>query len=208
MVTAVTIAGPVNDKLKPGDLILKVGGAAVQTPEQAREAIRNHRVGEPIEFTVWRDDREQTATVVSAASSSNPEIPAVGINLGVGYRHQPKVTFGVDDQIGGPSAGLVFALAVYDRATPGELINDRAVAGTGTIDADGKVGPIGGIKEKVAGARKAGATTFLVPRDNCRDLSGVKTDMTLIRVDSLSSAIDSLDKLNTEGEQAAVPTCG
>lgn len=208
MVSAVTIAGPANDRLKPGDLLLQVGGTPVQTPDQAREAIRAHAVGEPIEFRLWRAGKEETATVTSAASSSNREIPAVGVNLGVGYRYHPRVTFGVDEQIGGPSAGLVFALAVYDRATPGQLIDGRWIAGTGTIDAEGKVGPIGGIKEKVAGARKAGATMFLVPRENCRDLAGVRTDMKLVRVDSLSSAIDSLHKLNTEGDGAAVPACG
>lgn len=208
MVTAVTVAGPANDRLIPGDLVLQVDGVPVQTPDQAREAIRRHKVGDPVTFLLWRNGAEVTETVTGAASTSNPDIPAVGVNLGVGYRHQPQVTFGVDENIGGPSAGLVFALAVFDRATPGALMKDRSIAGTGTIDAAGKVGPIGGIKEKVAGARRGGATIFLVPRDNCRDLVGVETDLLLVRVDSLTSAIDSLNKLNTQGDQAAVPACG
>ncbi len=101
----------------------------------------------------------------------------------------------------------MFALAVYDRITPKDLLNQRSVAGTGTINSDGKVGPIGGIQEKVDGAQAAGAQVFLVPAANCRDLAGVKTTMTLIRVDTLDSAIRSLDALADPAQQGQLPHC-
>ena len=101
-------------------------------------------------------------SVTGVASNTNPNSPVVGINLDVGYSYAPTVTFRIDSGIGGPSAGLIFALAVYDEVTHDDLIAGRSVAGTGTIDGQGSVGAIGGIQEKVAGAEAAGADAALV----------------------------------------------
>ena len=96
----------------------------------------------------------------------------MGITLATGYRYDPEISFDLGQQIGGPSAGLVFALAIYDKITNGPLLAGRHFAGTGTITPDGDVQAIGGIQEKISAAQKAGATAFFVPASNCRDLDG------------------------------------
>ena len=137
--------------------------------------------------------------VITAESPTQPDVPVVGIELGTGYRYEPEISFDFGQRIGGPSAGLVFALAIYDKITDGPLLNGRHLAGTGSITPTGSVGGIGGIQEKIAAAEKAGATAFLVPAANCDDLDGVRTDLTLIRVATLSEAIAAVETLNTSG---------
>ena len=106
----------------------------------------------------------------------------IGITIGPAYDFPFSVEVTVDPDIGGPSAGLMFSLAIYDTLTPGSLTGDDVVAGTGTIDVDGTVGPIGGIQQKIVGAREAGAELFLVPADNCEDAQGARNgDMRLVR---------------------------
>jgi len=101
--------------------------------------------------------------------------------------------------IGGPSAGLMFALSVVDKLTPGEITGGRFVAGTGTITQDGRVGPIGGIPFKMAAAKAAGATVFMVPADNCTEArSTAPSGLELIRVATLSDAITGLDELRAD----------
>ena len=105
------------------------------------------------------------------------------------------ITISLGD-IGGPSAGLMFTLAVIDKLTPGELNGGRFVAGTGTITQDGVVGPIGGIPFKMLAARAAGATTFLVPADNCAEAAANTPDgLALVRVATLDDALAGLDAL-------------
>ena len=131
----------------------------------------------------------------------------VGITLGTGYRYDPEISFDLGQQIGGPSAGLVFALAIYDKITNGPLLAGRHLAGTGTITPDGDVQAIGGIQEKIAAAQKAGATAFFVPANNCRDLEGVRTSMTLIKVATLNEAIKAVQAVNSDGDGAVLPRC-
>ena len=106
---------------------------------------------------------------------SNPMSRSSASRLATGYRYDPEISFDLGQQIGGPSAGLVFALAIYDKITDGPLLAGRHLAGTGKITPDGDVQAIGGIQEKIAAAQKSGATAFFVPAANCRDLDGVRT---------------------------------
>ncbi|MGF2947239.1 S16 family serine protease, partial [Mycobacterium sp. Lab-001] len=115
-----------------------------------------------------------------------------------------EVTFNLAN-IGGPSAGLMFSLAVVDKLTTGELAGSTFIAGTGTISIDGKVGPIGGITHKMVAAKAAGATVFLVPAKNCYEASSDNsTGMRLVKVDTLSDAVDSLHTITSGGRP---PTC-
>lgn len=196
VVASVLVSGPAAGKLKPADLIVTVNGHRVDNADEVRKLIRQNKIGDPVTFELLRDHKRITARVTTIASADQTGKPAVGITVGPGYRYAADVTFGIDPHIGGPSAGLIFALAIYDKITVGALIGDRHVAGTGTIDATGKVGAIGGIQEKIAGAEQAGATVFLVPAGNCADLTGVDTDMQLIRVATLDEAIAALTSLN------------
>ncbi|MFD9091624.1 S16 family serine protease, partial [Streptomyces prasinus] len=108
---------------------------------------------------------------------------------------------------GGPSAGLMFALGIYDKLTPGSLTGGRFVAGTGTIDDAGKVGPIGGIEMKTVGARAKGAEYFLTPADNCAAAAADTPEgLTLIKVDTIHDALGALEDLDS-GDTADLPTC-
>ena len=100
----------------------------------------------------------------------------VGIVPGTGFTFPFDVHVNIDPDIGGPSAGLMFSLAIYDTLTPGSLTGDELVAGTGTIPDDGSVGPIGGIQQKIVAARDDGAELFLVPPDNCADALGAPNE--------------------------------
>lgn len=207
VVSTVTVAGPANGRLLPGDLILAVDNHAAATPAEVREQIRTRTVGDSVRLTVQRDRRIVNVDVITVSGPSDPAVPTIGIDVGMGYRYEPRVTFGISHEIGGPSAGLVFALAIYDQISPVDLLQGRSVAGTGEIDPSGRVGPIGGIQEKIAGAEHAGATVFLVPAANCRDTAGIQTDLEIIRVETLDDAIRGLRGLQSPTSLADVPRC-
>ena len=101
----------------------------------------------------------------------------------------------------------MFSLAIFDTLTPGSLTGDQVVAGTGTIDEEGKVGPIGGIQQKIVGAREDGAKLFLVPPDNCDDALGARNgDMRLVKAVTMHAAVQAIEKW-VEDPDAKLPTC-
>lgn len=206
-VESVVLAGPAADRLQPGDLITAVDDIAMKTPQDVAARIATHGVGDVIVFTVLRDGQETTVSVTSSASNTDARRPVVGISLDTGYQYAPRVSFGVDQNVTGPSAGLIFALGLYDRITEGALIADRVVAGTGEIDPSGRIIKIGAVREKIAGADRDGATVFLVPQDNCTDIGDLRTSVLLVKVGTLKDAIAALQLIN-EGNTAEVPTCG
>ncbi len=196
-VYSVTIGGPSHKVLEPGDLIVSVDGVETPTEDSVRQRIRAHRVGQQVDFVVLRNRVQIKLAVPTAQSATQSDTPVVGITLTTGYRYEPTISFDFGQRIGGPSAGLVFALAIYDKITPGPLLAGRHIAGTGQITPNGDVGSIGGIQEKVASAEKAGATAFLVPASNCADLVGLRTDLILIKVATLNEAITAMRLLDT-----------
>lgn len=206
MVSGVSLSGPAADLLRPGDLIETVNGTPVANREEVGTAIRSARVGDAVVFQVIRDGVSQVVTVTTVAGSSGGSM--IGINLSDGYRYAPTVTYHIDPDIVGPSAGLVFALAVYDRITDGLISQDAVIAGTGTIDASGKVEAIGAVREKIKGAEKAGATVFLLPQDNCADVGDLSTGVRLIPVSTLRDAIAVLQLMNEAESTPEVPACG
>lgn len=207
VISAVTVGGPSEGALAPGDLVLTVQGLEVTTKEEVVEELEQVAVGDEVEFTVLRGGAEQQVVVTTRGSNAeNPASPVIGVKLDVGYDYGPQVSFGIDPAIGGSSAGLVFSLAIYDKITPGTLVHGQ-IAGTGTIEADGEVGAIGGIRQKIRGAEDAGATTFLVPEPNCGDLAGLQTDLDLVAVPTLDSAISSVEQLADPATVDDVPRC-
>ncbi len=207
VITAVNSAGPADGKLLPGDLIVEVDGKKIDVVADVGKRIRAHKVGDQVVFSLIRDRKTMNVTVTTSKANQDPSVPVVGIMVENGYEYQPRVSFGVDPRIGGPSAGLVFALGVYEKLTDGDLLAGRKVAGTGTIDYEGNVGSIGGIQEKIAGAEKADATIFFVPADNCENVAGIKTDVRLVRVKTLHDAVVALDQLKDPAKAQEVPTC-
>jgi PDZ domain-containing protein len=203
-VSTVADKSPAEGKLKPGDIVLAVDGQPVTQVPQVGEFVRKHKVGEDVVFLIRRGTAEQTVALKTAATPGEETRPMVGITIGVDS--QVKVTVNLGQDIGGPSAGTAFALAIYDKLTPGALLNGKHVAGTGTIDALGQVGAIGGIQQKIAGARNDGATVFLVPAPNCAAAlhAGVK-DIRLVKISTLTDAISALKAIaDGKGE---VPSC-
>ena len=204
---SVTVGGPAHKLLLPGDLVVSVDGIKTPDVDAVAEQIRTHRIGEKVRFVVIRDKLQTDVTVTTVGSNVQSDVPVVGITLATGYRYDPEISFDLGQQIGGPSAGLVFALAIYDKITDGPLLAGRHFAGTGKITPNGDVQAIGGIQEKISAAEKAGAVAFLVPAGNCRDLDGVDTPMALIKVATLQDAIKSVELLNLSGDTTTLPHC-
>jgi PDZ domain-containing protein len=203
-VSTVSKGSPADGHLKPGDVILEVDGQPATQVQQVGELVRKNKVGDNVTFLIRRGGAQQTVVVKAAAAPDDASRPMVGITIGVDSAVKVSVNLGQD--IGGPSAGTAFALAIYDKLTPGPLLAGKHVAGTGTIDAVGQVGAIGGIQQKIAGAKDAGATVFLVPAPNCAAAlhSGVK-DIRLVKITTLHEAIGALKALASgTGE---VPAC-
>jgi PDZ domain-containing protein len=199
---------PAEGALEQGDVIVAVDGAPVAEASEVAELLQRVEPGEEATITVRRDGTETEIVTPTAASPEDPERTVVGISIS----DEPNLPFEIDidvgNQIGGPSAGLMFSLAIVDKLTPGAMTGGLHIAGTGEIDNDGTVGAIGGIQQKIAGAARAGATAFLVPADNCTDaLEADRADeLTLVRVSTLAEARDAVEAL-ADDPDADVPVC-
>ncbi len=197
--------GPSNGALQAGDDLISVDGTKVDTPKAVQDAVSTKSPGTELAMVVRREGTERPVTVQLGA---RPDDAAKGY-LGITPVEAPNVPFSVHfnlADIGGPSAGLMFSLAVVDKLSPGELSGGKFVAGTGTIDDAGAVGPIGGIPFKMLAAREAGATTFLVPADNCAEArQHTPAGLRLVKVERIDDAVQSLEALERGGD---TPTCG
>ncbi|MGA8987002.1 YlbL family protein [Aeromicrobium sp.] len=206
-VTGLVKGGASEKLLKVGDVVTKIDGAAVSTPDQTVKAVGAREPGETIDVTVERKGGTKVVPIKSRPDQDDPTIPRIGITLGEKYRYPIAITNNVGSQIGGPSAGTMFALAIYDNLTPGALTGGKRIAGTGEMGVDGTVGPIGGVRQKMAGASAAGATIFLVPAANCSEAtSGDDNGLMLVKITKLDDAISSLESL-AKDPKATVPTC-
>lgn len=206
----VTYVGEIPDKspsagvLQPQDQIIDVDGTAVTDFASLQAVLATTTPGQIVAVTVLRNGESVTEKVTLG---SNPDVGAHGF-LGVGAVERPVAPFTTSialERIGGPSAGLMFTLGIIDKLTAGDLTAGRFIAGTGTIDPDGAVGPIGGVLLKLITARDAGATTFLVPADNCAEaLTQIPDGLQLVKVSSLNDAVTALDTLKSGGTP---PSC-
>ena len=195
---------PADGRLEVRDVLLEVGGRPITQAQDVVEAVDAAAVGEPLEFVVRRDGDEVTVDVTPREVDGDKR---VGITPGSGFTFPFDVRVDIGDSIGGPSAGLMMALAVYDTLTPGSLTGGHSIAGTGTVTKDGKVGPIGGIQQKIAASRDVGSELFLVPADNCDGVAGVDPEeMTLVRTSTMRDAVKSIEAW-VEDPDASLPTC-
>jgi PDZ domain-containing protein len=157
----------------------------------------------PLGKTTEETDAEQKQNFQDAETSA---VKAALRELG-STADATSIKFNLDD-IGGPSGGLIFALGVIDKLTSGQLTGGKAIAGTGTIEADGTVGEIGGIRMKMTGALLAGDWYFLAPRSNCRDIVGFEPEgLTVIPVDDLHGALEVLKVIAADGDLSRFPAC-
>ena len=204
VVTIVEEGTPADGELRQGDHLLRINGSDVTTVQEAAEAVDATPDGEPVELTVTRKGERLDFAIPREEMDGRQRI---GIQMRDSFRFPVDVTVGVDPQIGGPSAGLMFSLGIYDTLTPGSMTGGEVIAGTGTITPDGSVGPIGGIDQKIAGARDDGAGLFLVPADNCDDAYDAPAgDMRLARVATMSEAVDAVEAW-ADDPDADLPQC-
>lgn len=193
--------------LQPGDVIVAADGETITSADQLRGII-NDLQGAPVPLTVERDGEKTDVSVTPTAVEADGETRwLIGVTLITDYTFPIDVTIQLNN-VGGPSAGMMFALGIMDTLTPGELNGGKNVAGTGTITADGTVGPIGGIRQKLYGAKDAGATYFLAPQSNCDEVYGhVPDGLRVFAVETLQDAVDALDAVADGGDLDALPTC-
>jgi PDZ domain-containing protein len=193
--------------LEEGDVIIAAEGTPVAGASELREIV-NAGEGDPIELTIERDGEEQTVSVTPKESEVDGEtLWLLGITLTNDFDFPIDVTIQLNN-VGGPSAGMMFALGIIDTLTPDELNGGETIAGTGTIDAAGVVGPIGGIRQKMWGAVGAGADVFLAPEDNCDEVVGhVPAGLRVFSVGTLDDALDVLEGVREGGDLADLPTC-
>ena len=208
-VRSVVEGAPAEGKLRSGDVIAAVDGEPVRSRAEVIEAVSTREPGSPVVLTVRRHGERRTVRIRTEPSPDDPDKARVGVELAERFDPPFAVDIELGQEIGGPSAGLMFSLAIYDLITPGALTGGAFVAGTGTITADGTVGVIGGVQQKIAGAYRDGATVFLVPAGDCPQAarSDLADDVRLVKVTTLDQAVRALRNLRT-GNTAAVPSCG
>ena len=198
---------PADGLFRPGDQIVAIGGTKIQQVPDVSGAVGKSKIGQTVHFTVERGGKELPVDVktVPSKDKANPGKPVVGVVLKEKFQFPINVKISVGD-VGGPSAGLMFSLGIYDKLTPDDITGGKFIAGTGTITPEGQVGPIGGIQQKMVAARAAGATIFLTPTQNCSDaVASDPKGLRLVRVDTMHDALQALTAVRTG--QGAIPAC-
>ena len=191
VVSAVDVGAPADGVLKPDDVIVGANGDDVKTPEDLSKVMSNVKPGETVTLGIDRGGDEQTVRVGTKASDDNPPRALMGILI------EPKLELPVGitidtGQIGGPSAGLAFALDIVDELGPTDIDHGEKVVATGEIALDGSVHEIGGIKQKTFGARRADADVFLVPDANAAGARKYADGLRIIPVSNLGEALHAL----------------
>ena len=194
---------PAYGVLKAGDVINSVDGQPVTGQASLTKLIAAHPAGSTLTLGITRAGQNRQVQVGTRQSGGHP---VMGVEIQEHYKFPFQINISVGD-IGGPSAGMMFALGIIDKLTKLNLTAGRFIAGTGEITASGQVQPIGGIQQKMIGARNAGATIFLTPASNCADTKGaVPKGMRLVKVSTLNQAVTYLEALKS-GQSASVPSC-
>lgn len=226
-----TVEGsPAASALKADDRIVKVGEKQIETLTDVPKAV-NASNGSPIDVTVERNGTQQTFKLTPVRSSDNSRW-ILGAGLKQSYDLPAHVQYNLDG-VGGPSAGLMLALGTVDKLSEGTLLADEDaggdpyrsyISGTGTIDADGKVGAIGGIKYKILATGRYGARYFLAPKENCDSIvkmqaqdpdlfnyyhaGQVSGTMTVIPVSTLDEAVKTVEAIKSGTPDDSLPRCG
>jgi PDZ domain-containing protein len=195
---------PAAGKLQVGDVLTSVDGARVTDTDGLRRLISARDIGASVLIGYLRAGKAGTVQLKTVSSGEPTPRAVIGISVATSYHFPVKVDIKLRD-VGGPSAGLMFALGIIDKLEPGSLTGGRNIAGTGEISPEGAVGPIGGIAQKMRGALAAHATVFLVPADNCKEARRSKPDgLVLVKVGTLKQAIAALSTIRSGG---VAPTC-
>lgn len=197
---------PSEGVLAAGDVVLSVNGGTFADVTGLRAEIAENGVERPASIVIDRDGEERTVEVTPVFAEDG-ETPVIGVFVGGDYEFPFEVRIQLEN-VGGPSAGMMFALGIVDKLTPGELNGGLEVAGTGTISGSGEVGAIGGIRQKMWGAVRSGADWFLAPESNCAEVVGhVPSGLTVFAVGTLDDALTALGTIASDGDTASLPAC-
>ena len=188
---------PSAGRLQPGDRLTAVDGRPIKDAAELRERISSRQPGDPVRVTYVRGGSTDTVEIVTGSAGEDGSRAVIGVLTAEDY--PLEVTINLED-VGGPSAGLMFALGILDKLDAESLTGGKHIAGTGEITTDGTVGPIGGISQKLIAAKRDGAVAFLVPEANCAEALGrPPAGLTLIKVGTLQQAVDGLEALRDGG---------
>ena len=207
-VTTVRPGSAASAVLKVGDVIRTYGGTTVDDSCSLQDVVVDAGA-KPTTVVLQRGGTERTVTVTPRRTDvgGGDVRPLLGVTTAATFDFPFTVRLRISD-VGGPSAGMMFALGIIDKLTPGSLTGGRHVAGTGTICGDGSVGAIGGIVQKMAAARGAGATLFLAPAADCDEVVGhVPNGLDVVAVRTLSNSLAALKKVRETGSSAGLPRC-
>lgn len=208
VVSQVSAGGPAEGVLEVGDRIVSVSGTSLESGadvDQLRGLVAEAGTDSPADVVVERDGQRRELEVTPASTDGSPPLLGVGVSVDYDFPFEVELRL---DRVGGPSAGMMFALGIIDKTTPGQLNGGLDVAGTGTITASGTVGGIGGIRQKMYGALDAGAEVFLAPEANCGEVVGhVPDGLDVYAVDTLEQAVTTLETVGGGGDTTALPTC-
>ena len=198
-------------EIQAGDVLETITPQGGQTTtlasfSQLRELMTTIPEGTRVTLGVRRGDQKASAALTTIAPQEGTTGSLLGLSLKISVDSPVEATFGLSD-VGGPSAGMMFALGVVDEITPGSLTGGKDISGTGTIDMTGQVGPIGGIQQKMAGARESGSTFFLAPASNCNEVKGHEPKgMQVFAVNTLHEAV-AATKAIASGNTSGLATC-
>jgi PDZ domain-containing protein len=203
-VTGVVDGTPADGVLEAGDVIRTFDGTEVSDVSTLRTLIADHGTSSPASIGI---ERGGAASEVQVTPADNNGTAVIGVELSSDYDFPFDVKIQLEN-VGGPSAGQMFALGIIDKLTPGALTGGADVAGTGTISASGDIGAIGGIRQKLYGAKDAGADYFLAPTTNCDEVTGhVPSGLTVFAVATLDDSLTALETVASGGDTSALPTC-
>jgi PDZ domain-containing protein len=206
-VGSISEGSPADGVLEVGDTIVSVNGETVTDVAGMRAVISANGTATPVTIDVLRDGVAESLQMTPVLSTDDAPAPIVGVLPSDVFVFPVDVTIQLDN-VGGPSAGQMFALGIIDKLSPGELNGGKDVAGTGTIDAAGEIGPIGGIRQKMYGAVRAGAEYFLAPASNCDSVVGhVPDGLEVFAVATLADSLAVMTALSEGTSTADLPTC-
>jgi PDZ domain-containing protein len=193
LVAGVAPGSPADGKLEATEVIVGVDGEPVKTPEDLRRLIAEHEPGENVRLSVRTGGATRNVTLGTVESPAEPGRPIIGVQVEQSADIKLPLDVEIDlGSVGGPSAGLAFALDIAEELR-GNVDRGLKVAATGELGLDGRVGPIGGVKQKVLGANRSGADVFLVPAgDNAEEARRHAGDLRVIPVESFRQALRSL----------------
>jgi Lon-like protease len=180
--------------LRPGDIIVETNGRNVTNANDLIALIQTYKPGDSVAVTVIREGERVPLDVTLGEAPDEPGRARAGISVSTyQYDYELPREFNLKTRdIGGPSAGLMFALGIYNAVTPDDITGGQRIAGTGTVTTEGRVGSVGGVKYKVMAAENARLDLFLVPKQNLEEAQSAARSIRVVPVSTFEEALDAL----------------